>query len=62
MRHKNHNMFFVFTKVIFADKIMNTDKNISNWKRGRVVEGSSLENCSTGNGTRGSNPLASAQV
>ena len=31
------------------------------WKRGRVVEGNSLENCHTRNGIEGSNPSASAK-
>mgnify|MGYP007095803258 CR=1 FL=1 len=31
-------------------------------KRGRVVEGNSLENCRTRKGIRGSNPLASARI
>jgi hypothetical protein len=31
-------------------------------KRGRVVEGNSLENCRTRKGIRGSNPLASAEM
>lgn len=31
-------------------------------KRGRVVEGNSLENCRTRKGIRGSNPLASAKI
>jgi hypothetical protein len=38
----------------------NEEENHFSGKRGRVVEGSSLENCSTGNGTEGSNPSASA--
>ncbi len=31
-------------------------------KRGRAVEGNSLENCRTRKGIRGSNPLASADL
>jgi hypothetical protein len=32
------------------------------WRGDRVVEGSSLENCRTGNGTEGSNPSLSAKL